>query len=120
MNEDNDLYKISSEKPVLSDKNARKEKEELFASENKIQLRNHVNRIVIGALYSLAAGSGLVLIIRILHLLMPDKLRWLEPNSIQVIDTLIKYGISSALGGLFVSYVKTNISLEQKEREENR
>lgn len=64
--------------------------------------RDNIHGIFIWGLRAAAAGLALVFIVRVIHLIGPDCITWLEPERVSDVDKIL---FSGALGAIISKYL---------------
>ncbi len=94
---------ITENKTITEDTKSDKEERFILSADTrrKEKIREVFNRIFVIVLWMAFGLIFLVLIARVMHLIFPEKWRWLQPDDIAQMD---KFLFSSALGGVLGKY----------------
>lgn len=106
-----DLTLISRpEPPDNSDAKAKIELDKLFGDSKRDQdLKQTIHTAIKVFIWFLTAIGFILALVRAIHFIIPERLFWLNQNQLQNLDTIAKYLISSAVGGLFIKYINKGI-----------
>ena len=87
------------------------EKDEKRQSHHRRQTRKKVLQwLILGVLFFLVICAAIVFSIRMWHALAVQRLCWIDQDRLNDLDTLGKWVVTGALGGLLTKFVENNVT----------
>jgi hypothetical protein len=100
----------SPTRPPLHEEKATIERDKLFGdSKREQELKQTIHTAIKFFIWFIVSIGCLLALSRAIHFIIPENWFWLNPNQLLNLDTIAKYLISSAVGGLFIKYINKGV-----------
>lgn len=107
---DLNLIEPPAQPTPVNNARAKIEEEKLFGdSKREQELKQTIHTAIKVFIWFLISIGFLLAFVRAIHFIIPEKFFWLNSNQLQNLDTIAKYLISSAVGGLFIKYINKGV-----------
>lgn len=78
------------------------------AHQRDLEAKRGIHKAILTNIKLASICIGAALVIRTLHLILPNPWMWLQPSQLETLDTLGKFAITGALGSLLSRYLNKN------------